>query len=65
MKTLDLFRKSFVVLMLSFMAMVFLPACSSTDESGSGSGGTCEDACYSDDVPDMQLDECIAACSLK
>ena len=62
MKILDLFRKSFVVLMLSFMAMAFLPACSSSEESGSGS--SCENACYSDEVTDMQVDECLAACKI-
>ena len=63
MKILDLFRKSFVVLMLSFMAMAFLPACSSSEETNSGNSD-CENACYSDEVPEMQVDECIAACNI-
>jgi len=54
MKILDLFRKSFVVLMLSFMAMAFLPACSSSEESApppdSGSGCGDPDACAPEDL---------------
>jgi hypothetical protein len=56
MKILDLFRKSFVVLMLSFMAMAILPACSSSEESAppaeesSSSGCGDPDACPEGDV---------------
>ena len=33
MKLIELLRKYFVILMLSFMALAILPACSSTEES--------------------------------
>jgi hypothetical protein len=63
MKIFELLRKSVFVLMLSFMVTAILPACSSSEESGSGS--SCENACYSDEVTDMQVDECLAACQIK
>jgi len=57
---------SFAALLLSLMALVMLPGCSSTEEAPppTGGGSSCEDLCYSDDVPDMQLDECLMACQL-
>jgi len=59
MNLFELSKKSFFVLLLSLMALVMLPACSSTEETPTtetgtepppetGSGGT--------------YDECIAAC---
>jgi hypothetical protein len=70
MNLLELRKKSLVVLLVSFVALG-MAACSSTgdsssDDSASGgsSGGNsaCEDVCYSDEVPDFQLDECIMSC---
>ena len=68
MKIIDLLRKSFVVLMLSFMAMAFLPACSSSEESAppptdtGGGGGGCgdPDACAEGDLQckERALQEC-------
>jgi len=49
MKLLELLKKSVFVLMLSFMAMAILPACSSSEESApppeesSSSGSGCGD----------------------
>jgi hypothetical protein len=71
MNLLELRKKSLAVLLVSFMALG-MAACSSTDDpasddsaSGGSSGGSaCEDLCYSDDVPDFQLDECLASCGI-
>jgi uncharacterized membrane protein len=51
MKIIELLRKTFVVLMLSFAAMAILPACSSSEEESSG-GGECGDTshCAAGDV---------------
>jgi hypothetical protein len=59
MKLIELLRKSFVVLMLSFMALAILSACASSEESapppeetGAAEGGDpddCEDS--ADDNP--------------
>ncbi len=56
MKLIELLRKFFVVLMLSFMALAILPACSSSEESaplpeetGAESGGDPDDG--ADDNP--------------
>ena len=49
------------------LPLVMLFGCSSSEESSSsssGGGGSCEDVCHSDDVPDFQLDECLASCGL-
>jgi uncharacterized lipoprotein YehR (DUF1307 family) len=68
MNIFELSRKSLIVMLLSMMALVMLSGCSSTEEtsdsSGSSSGSACEDLCYSDDVPDMQLDECLMSCGI-
>jgi len=55
MKPIELLRRFFAVLMLSFMAMAILPACSSSEEApppDSGGGGNgCENcAQYSGEV---------------
>ena len=47
MKIIELLRKTFVVLMLSFAAMAILPACSSSEEeSSSGGSGECGDTSH-------------------
>jgi hypothetical protein len=54
-------------LLLAFMVLAMVPACSSTDEAAQSedpSSSSCEDACRSDQVPDMQLDECLMACGI-
>jgi hypothetical protein len=66
MKIVDLFRKFFMVLMLSFMAMAFLPACSSSEESAppptdtGGSGCGDPDACAPEDLQcrEAAIQEC-------
>ncbi len=65
---MKIFRRN-LLLASSALALVMLLGCSSTEEtsdsSGSSSGGSaCEDLCYSDDVPDMQLDECLMSCGI-
>ena len=66
MNILKLNKISLAALLLASMALVMLPGCSSTEEAPPPTGGSssCEDLCYSDDVPDMQLDECLMACQL-
>ncbi len=66
MKPFELLRKSVFVLMLSFMAMAMLPACSSSEESTpppeeSGAGGCGDpDACAPGDLQcrEAALQEC-------
>jgi hypothetical protein len=54
-------RNLFLVSLALPLVMMF--GCSSSEESSdSGSSSSCEDACRSDDVPDMQLDECLMVC---
>lgn len=68
---MKIFRRN-LLLASSALALVMLLGCSSTGEtsdssgssSGGSSGGACEDLCYSDDVPDFQLDECLASCGI-
>ncbi len=65
---MKIFRRN-LLLASSALALVMLFGCSSSEESsssGSGSSGNsdCQNACYGDNVPDMQLDECLAACSI-
>ena len=64
---MKIFRRN-LLLASSALALVMLLGCSSTgetsDSSGGSSGGACEDLCYSDDVPDFQLDECLASCGI-
>ena len=69
MKLFEILTRSFVVLMLSFMAVGMLGACSSSEEeappaeSGGGGGGSSEDCAAQCQVaPDHQQDECIALC---
>ena len=61
MKLIDLFRKFFVVLVLSFAAMAVIPACSSSEEESS-SGGGCGDTshCAAEDLNcrEAALQEC-------
>lgn len=61
MKPIDLFSKVPAVLMLSFVAMASLPACSSSEEESS-SGGGCGDTshCAQEDLEckEMALLEC-------
>jgi len=67
MKLIDLLRKSIVVLMLSFMAMAILPACSSSEESapppedtGGGNGCGDPDDCAAGDLQcrERAMQEC-------
>jgi hypothetical protein len=56
-------RNLFLVSLALPMLMLF--GCSSSEESSGSSGNSdCQNACYGDNVPDMQLDECLAACSI-
>jgi hypothetical protein len=60
-------RNLFLALLALPMLMLF--GCSSSEESSdsSSSGGgnsDCQNACYGDDVPDFQLDECLGACEV-
>jgi len=67
MKILELHKGFLAVLVLAFMALGMLSACSSSEEepppadtSGGGGGESCADQCAA--VPDMNQDECIIAC---
>ena len=68
MKLFEILKRSFVVLMLSFMAVGMLGACSSSEEEAppaesTGGGGSSEDCAAQCQVaPDHQHDECIALC---
>ena len=65
MKLFEILKRSFVVLMLSFMAVGMLGACSSSEESSSsGSGGGGGDDCKAqcEFAPEHQQDECLLAC---
>jgi hypothetical protein len=67
MKSIYLRSHLLAALLLAFMALAMLPACSSTDEAAQAedpSSSSCEDACRSDQVPDFQLDECLMACEI-
>jgi hypothetical protein len=46
------------------LALVMLFGCSSSEESSGGSSSACEDACRSSEVPDFQLEECLASCDI-
>jgi hypothetical protein len=64
---LNLHKNCLYALLLAFMAMLMLAACSSTDEASQSedpSSSSCEDACRSSQVPDFQLDECLMACDI-
>ena len=66
MKLLELLKKSVFVLMLSFMAMAILPACSSSEESApppeeSASGCGDPDACAPEDLDCREA--ALAACN--
>jgi len=52
MNIFELSRKSLIVMLLSFMALVMLPACSSTEEAPPAESGG-DTSTY---------DECVAAC---
>jgi hypothetical protein len=67
MTQFNLDKNHLYALLLAFMAMLMLAACSSTDEASQSedpSSSSCEDACRSSQVPDFQLDECLLACEL-
>jgi len=62
MKLFEIVRRSFAVLMLSFMAVAMLPACSSSEES-SGGGDTGGDTGYNECVMQCEDDpKCVEAC---
>jgi hypothetical protein len=63
---MKIFRLRKLILASSALALVMLFGCSSSEESSdSGSSNSaCQDVCYSDDVPDFQLDECLASCGV-
>jgi hypothetical protein len=60
MNHFELSRKSLIVMLLSLMALVMLPACSSTEESASGdtSGGDVDCSQFTNDI---DVKECEAA----
>jgi hypothetical protein len=65
---MKIFRRN-LLLASSALALVMLLGCSSTGETSdsggsSGGGSACENACYGDNVPDFQLDECLASCGI-
>jgi hypothetical protein len=59
-------NKSLGALLLALAVSAMLAACSSTDEeaqdTGGGSGGSCENACMA--APSHQQDECLMGCQL-
>jgi hypothetical protein len=67
MEEMKIFGRN-LLLASSALALVMLLGCSSTEETSDSSGGSdgsaCQDVCYSDDVPDMQLDECLMSCGV-
>jgi hypothetical protein len=72
MNLFELSKKPLIVMLLSLMALVMLPGCSSTEETpatdtGTGTGqeqdvSSCKDACMF--APGHQQDECLMACEL-
>ena len=72
MNIFELSRKSLIVMLLSLMALVMLPGCSSTEETPATDTGTdtgslpeqdgrnCEDECGV--IPGQSYDECMAVC---
>jgi hypothetical protein len=60
---MKVFRRNLFLALLA-LPMLMLFGCSSSEESSSSgsSGGSCEDICHGDDVPDFQLDECLMSC---
>lgn len=66
MRLFEILKRSFVVLMLSFMAVGMLGACSSSEEeappaeSGGGGGKDCAAECQA--APDINQDECMILC---
>ncbi len=55
-------RNPFLVSLALPLVMLF--GCSSSEESSSGGSSACEDTCRSDQVPDFQLEECLASCDI-
>jgi len=61
MRLFEILKRSFVVLMLSFMAVGMLGACSSSEEeSSSGGGQSCAEQCANEQ--EGRQDECLLAC---
>jgi hypothetical protein len=60
MSHFELSRKSLIVMLLSMMALVMLPGCSSTEEVPATETGTAPPTESGDDASDF--DACIAAC---
>ncbi len=60
MNLFELSRKSLIVMLLSLMALVMLPACSTTEESASGdtSGDSVDCSQFTNDI---DVKECEAA----
>jgi hypothetical protein len=59
---MKIFRLRNLFVASSALALVMLFGCSSSEETSDGGGGSCEDICHGDDVPDFQLDECLMSC---